>query len=67
MMKLEWRCRVMAGDAVTDGKRSALLYERIGSKDKTLRLYEGLMHEIFNEPERERVLADMESWLEAHL
>ncbi len=57
---------VMAGNAVADGQRSRLLYERIGSQDKTLKLYEGLRHEIFNEPEHPQVLADLEQWLEAH-
>ena len=53
-------------DVVFPAGRQAL-YERIGSPDKTLKRYEGLMHEIFNEPEHKQVLADMESWLEAHL
>ncbi len=58
---------IMAGNAVTDGQRSRVLHERIGSKDKTLKLYEGLRHEIFNEPENPQVMADLEEWLEAHL
>lgn len=32
--------------------------------DKTLRVYEGLYHEVYNEPEHEQVLRDVESWLE---
>ncbi len=44
-----------------------MLYERAGSKDKTFRIYEGLYHETFNEPERARVLEDMRTWLEARL
>ena len=58
---------IMAGNGGADGARSRVLYERIGSADKTLRLYEGLLHEIFNEPEHPQVMADMERWLEAHL
>ena len=54
---------VMAGNGGTDGARSRVLYERIASKDKTLKLYEGLLHEIFNEPEHPQVMADMEKWL----
>lgn len=42
------------------------VYERIGSADKTLRLYPGLFHEIFHEPERDAVFADLEAWLDAH-
>ena len=60
---------IMAGAAAPmgDGPRSKALYERVGSKDKTLKLYDGLLHEIFNEPEYKEVMADMEAWLEAHL
>jgi alpha-beta hydrolase superfamily lysophospholipase len=58
---------IMAGNGGPDGARSQVLYEFIGSEDKTLKLYEGLLHEIFNEPEHPQVMADMEAWLEAHL
>ncbi|MEE8414457.1 MAG: alpha/beta fold hydrolase, partial [Dehalococcoidales bacterium] len=57
---------IMAGNGGPDGAHSQALYEAIGSKDKTLKLYEGLLHEIFNEPEHLQVLADLEEWLEAH-
>jgi acylglycerol lipase len=57
---------IMAGNGGADGARSKVLYERIGSKDKTLKLYEGLLHEIFNEPEHPVVLADLEAWLKTH-
>ena len=39
------------------------VYDRVSSRDKTLKLYDGFYHEIFNEPGRERVFADMEAWL----
>jgi len=42
------------------------IYALLGSADKTKRIYDGLYHEIFNEPERETVLADMAAWLDAH-
>lgn len=43
------------------------LYDRLGNpKQRALRLYEGLFHEAYNEPEREQVLADLEAWLERH-
>jgi len=60
---------LMHGDAdlLTAPSGSVELHARAGSKDKTLKLYPGLYHEIFNEPEKEAVLADMSSWLEAHL
>ena len=45
---------------------SRLVYERVASPEKTLRIYEGLFHEILNElPEdRDRVLADITQWLD---
>jgi len=60
---------IMAGAAspLGDGPRSEALYAIVGSSDKTLKLYDGLMHEIFNEPEYSRVMADLEVWLEARL
>jgi acylglycerol lipase len=54
-------------DQLGNPEGSRLLYERVGSKDKTLKLYEGFYHEIFNEPGREQVFADMETWLDAHV
>jgi alpha-beta hydrolase superfamily lysophospholipase len=49
--------------AETAGSRE--LFARATSADKTLRIYEGLYHEIFNEPCGERVLADVVRWLTA--
>lgn len=42
------------------------VHQAIASKDRTLRYYEGLYHEIFNEPERDQVIADVIRWLDAH-
>lgn len=44
-----------------------MLHDRIASQDKRLIVYEGLFHEVFNEPEHQRVLSDMGRWLERHL
>jgi acylglycerol lipase len=54
---------IMAGDGGRDGSNSQVLYERVASKDKTLKLYEGLLHELFNEPEHPQILADLEAWV----
>ena len=54
-------------DRLGEPEGSRLLYDRAGSKDKTLKLYQGFYHEIFNEPEHEQVLSDMEGWLAARL
>jgi acylglycerol lipase len=39
------------------------VYQAIAAKDRIIKLYEGLYHEIYNEPERERVIADLLAWL----
>ncbi len=69
MSKLNLPILIMHGtaDRLSDPKGSELLYEQISSKDKTLKLYEGFYHEVFNEPGREQVFADMEAWLDAHI
>jgi acylglycerol lipase len=54
------------GDAVTDSQGSRILVARAGSADKTLRLYSGLYHDVFNEPERDQVVADLVAWLDGH-
>jgi alpha-beta hydrolase superfamily lysophospholipase len=38
----------------------------LGSTDRTSKLYEGLYHEILNEPEREQVCDDILRWLRGH-
>jgi len=54
-------------DVMTAPAGSEAFHAGAGSVDKTLRLYPGLYHEIFNEPERLQVLEDLESWLRQHL
>jgi lysophospholipase len=52
-------------DALTQPENSQRFYERVGSTDKTVKLYEGLYHEILNEPERDQVIADIAAWMDA--
>jgi acylglycerol lipase len=54
-------------DRLSNPQGSAMLFENISSSDKTLKRYAGLFHEIFNEPERAMVFADMRAWLAAHV
>lgn len=54
-------------DQMVDPTGAKTLYEKAGSADKTLKTYPGLYHEIFNEPEHEQVLKDVETWLSARL
>ncbi|MBV8542152.1 MAG: lysophospholipase [Pseudonocardiales bacterium] len=46
---------------------SAMVHDAVSSPDNTLRQYQGLYHEVFNEPEREQILTDLVSWLNHHL
>ncbi len=46
---------------------SEMLGRRIGAADKTIKAYDGLFHEILNEPEREAVLVDIRAWLSQRL
>ncbi|MFC1838027.1 alpha/beta hydrolase [Thermodesulfobacteriota bacterium] len=65
--KIELPVIIMAGDGCMDGARSQTLYDSIGSKDRTLKRYPDLMHEIFNEPEHPLVMADLAVWIEEHM
>lgn len=53
-------------DSIAPPSGSRMVHEHAGSPDRTLRLYDGLYHEILNEPERETVLGDVVGWLDAH-
>ncbi|MDT5170375.1 MAG: hypothetical protein QOD02_3710 [Mycobacterium sp.] len=48
-----------------DGSRQ--LVDAVGSSDVELKVYPGLYHEVFNEPERDQVLDDVVSWINARL
>jgi alpha-beta hydrolase superfamily lysophospholipase len=50
-------------DGLCPPSGAIMLAERFGSVDLTTRAYEGLYHEILNEPERETVIGDVLGWL----
>ena len=54
-------------DGIVPPAGSKMVAERIGSADKTVKPYEGLYHEIMNEPEQDRVLDDVCAWIAAHV
>jgi len=54
-------------DKIVNPRGAQMLYDNVSSEDKTIKIYEGLYHEVFNEPEYPIVLKDVENWLEAHL
>ncbi|MHA1513630.1 MAG: alpha/beta hydrolase, partial [Candidatus Hodarchaeales archaeon] len=45
------------------------LFSFVKAKDSTLKIYDGLFHEVYNELEedRNRVLSDLNEWLDNHL
>lgn len=56
-----------AEDHIVSASGSERLVECAGSSDVHLKIYPELYHEVFNEPERQRVLDDVTSWIEARL
>lgn len=51
-------------DGLVDPKDSLDMFEEISSTDKSLRVYAGLCHEIFNEFDRDMVIRDAIEWLD---
>jgi lysophospholipase len=56
-----------AEDQLTKTDGSIMLNEKAKSVDKTLKIYEGLYHEILNEPEQAIVMKDMLDWMEKRM
>ncbi len=56
-----------SGDHLVPPAGSMMLNDRIGATDKKLKTYDGLFHEILNEPEQDAVLNDMCAWLRARV
>lgn len=56
-----------SADKLVDPDGARMLYATVSSTDKTIHVYEGCYHEVFNEPERDQVLSDVETWLEDRL
>ncbi|RBP53635.1 alpha/beta hydrolase [Arenicella xantha] len=53
-------------DVMTAPEGSQLLFNSVSSPDKHINLYDGLYHEIFNEPEGQQIFAEVVTWLNAH-
>ncbi len=54
-------------DKLADPEINKWFFDTISSSDRTFKLYEGLYHEVMNEPEKEQVLQDIITWLDAHV
>jgi alpha-beta hydrolase superfamily lysophospholipase len=54
-------------DSLVRASGSERLVDCVGSEDVHLKIYPELYHEVFNEPEQDRVLDDVTAWIEARL
>jgi acylglycerol lipase len=54
-------------DKAAKASGSQLFYEKAGSVDKTLKLYEGHYHDLLNDLGKEQVMADVKGWISAHV
>ena len=55
-------------DRIAAAPQARVVFERIRSKDKTLRMLAGQYHEVLNEPKptRDQTVAEIVEWLRAH-
>jgi alpha-beta hydrolase superfamily lysophospholipase len=60
-------CLIMQGsdDKLVSPEGAREFFAAAGSADKTLKIYQGLYHELFNEVSKEEVFEDMADWLES--
>lgn len=56
-----------SADVMTAPEGSELLHDSISSTDKQLTIYDGLYHEIFNEPEAKSIYGEIVDWMTARL
>lgn len=62
-------CLVIHGseDRLCDPQASQVFIDNVAFADRERIEYEGYFHEVYNEPGKEQVFADIEAWLERHL
>lgn len=56
-----------AEDGLVNEKDSRDFYGSIASKDKTLMIFAGMQHEIFNEYKKSKVIGEMLEWILSHI
>ncbi len=54
-------------DKATKPSGSQHFYEQAGSRDKTLKLYEGHFHDLLNDIDKEVVMTDILNWIDARI
>jgi alpha-beta hydrolase superfamily lysophospholipase len=61
---------LIAGEAdrIAAAPQARVVFDRLGSRDKTLRMLTGQFHEVLNEPpaDREKTVAEIVEWLRTH-
>ena len=55
--------QVAMDDKIIDAHSTLEFYNSLKLKEKKVITYEGLYHEIYNEPEKEKVFTDMKTWI----
>ncbi|MBS7287218.1 MAG: lysophospholipase [Candidatus Freyarchaeota archaeon] len=58
---------VAGEDKLVNPKGSIELAEKVKQKDFTMKVYDGMYHEILNELEKEKVLKDIDEWLKTKI
>jgi alpha-beta hydrolase superfamily lysophospholipase len=68
-LKVPTLLQVAGDDQLVNPRSSVQFFKQLDLEDKTLRVYEGRYHEIYNEGEdlRRQVIEDLEDWLETHM
>ena len=61
--------QVAGEDYLVNADSSKHFFEKLTLQDKTLHVYDDMYHEIYNAPQdqKERVLDDLEDWLDKHI
>jgi acylglycerol lipase len=54
-------------DWIVDPAGAGMLFDLVSSADKEIKIYDGLFHEVYNEPEHPQVLRDVELWIEVRV
>jgi acylglycerol lipase len=54
-------------DKATRPAGSQMFFDKAGSADKTLKLYDGSFHDPLNDLDKETVMADVTSWIDKHV
>jgi alpha-beta hydrolase superfamily lysophospholipase len=54
-------------DKAARASGSQAFFDAAGSSDKTLKLYDGHVHDLLNDLGKETVMSDIKSWIDARL